>query len=157
MKNEEKKLEKTLKTYRISYAKKHTNWAKKEASGVRMMDEEVAAQAAKAIWETAHLEPCKQAEEMCSAGFGFHWRILPDNWLVTDVVNRIFHDEESVKEILYRDLQTMHDDHGTIATNIQKAKFILFLFAKAFNGGFDSYVVFRIPRSARAIIVRLCK
>lgn len=157
MKKEEKKLEKALKDYRINYAKKHPEWARKEAAGAKMMDEEVAAQAVKAIWETANFEPCKQAEEMYDAGFGFHWRILPDSWLVADIANRIFHDEEAVKEILCRDLQPTRDDHDIIATNIRKAKFIHFQFTKAFNGGFDAYIVFRLPKSARAIVVRLCK
>lgn len=157
MKKEEKLLEKALKDYRIGYAKKHPEWAKKEAAAAKMMDEEVAARAAKEIWETAHLEPCKQAEEMSSAGFGFHWRILPDNWLVADVANRIFHEEDAVKEILCRDLQSTRDDHDIIATYIRKAKFIHFQFTKSFNGGYDAYVVLRIPKSARTIVVRLCK
>ena len=154
---EEKKLEKALNDYKRHYAKSHPEWAKKETANAKMTDEEVAAAVANAIWETTHLKPCEQADEMHGAGHVFHWRILPDNWLVADVANRILHDEEAVKKLLCRDLQPTQDDHDILATNIRKAKFIHFQTTKAFNGGFDSYIVFRIPKSARAIVVRLCK
>ena len=72
-------------------------------------------------------------------------------------MNRILHGEESVKELLCRDLQSVRDDQDILATNICKAKFIHFQFTKGFNGGFDAYVVLRLPKSARAIVVRLCK
>ena len=127
------------------------------AGTAKWLDEEVASEAAKAIWETAHFEPCEQAEGMHSAGYGFYWRILPDNWLVADVANRILHDEEAAKELLFRDLQPAHEDLDVLAANLRKAKFVHFQITSAFNGGFDAYIVFRIPETARAIVVRLCK
>ena len=154
---EEKKLEKALKDYKRNYAKRHPEWAKKEVADAKMTDEEVAAAAAKTIWATANLMPQEQADKMYDAGYIFHWRSSVDNWLAADVANRVFHDEDALKHLLCRDMDTERDDQDILMTNIHKSKFVHFQMTKAFNGGFDAYIVFRIPKSASAVVVRLCK
>ena len=124
----------------------------------KWMDEEVAANVSRLIWKTAHLEPQKQAECFVKAGHCFHWLTSADSWLAADVANRIFHDEEALKRLVCRDLDTEHDDDADyFAQSIHHAKYIHFQMTKAFNGGFDAYVVFRITETARTIVVRLCK
>lgn len=124
----------------------------------KWMDEEVAANVSRLIWKTAHLEPQKQAECFVKAGHCFHWLTSADSWLAADVANRIFHDEEALKRLACHDLPTQKDDDADyLAQSIHNAKFIHFQITKAFNGGFDAYVVFRITETARTIVVRLCK
>ena len=154
---EEKKLEKALKDYRRNYAKKHPEWAKKEAARAKMMDEEVAEEVSKVIWETAHLRPWEQAEkinEMCNGRSVLHWRILSSSWFAADVANRIFsHDEKALKDLLCEDLPVQkNDDAKCLAGNIRRSRFIHFQMTKAFNGGFDVYIVFRLPKSDTVII-----
>ena len=124
----------------------------------KWMDEEVAANVSRLIWKTAHLEPQKQAECFVKAGHCFHWLTSADSWLAADVANRIFHDEEALKRLVCHDLPTQKDDDADyLAQSVHNAKFIHFQITKAFNGGFDAYVVFRITETARTIVVRLCK
>ena len=124
----------------------------------KWLDEEVAADVSRLIWKTAHLEPQKQAERFVKAGHCFHWLTSADSWLAADVANRIFHDEEALKHLVCKDLDTEHDDDADyLAQSVHHAKFIHFQITKAFNGGFDAYVVFCITETARTIVVRLCK
>ena len=134
--------------------------AHKLSSGeyAKWLDEEVAAMASKLILKTAHLEPQKQAGCFVKAGHCFHWRMLSSNWLAADIANRVFHDEEALKKLLCEGLSTDKDDDADyLAQSIHHAKFIHFQATKAFNGGFDAYIVFRITETARTIIIRLCK
>lgn len=124
----------------------------------KWQDEEVAASVSRLIWKTAHLEPQKQAERFVKAGHCFHWQSSADNWLAADAANRIFHDEEALKRLVCKDLDTEHDDDADyLAQSVHHAKFIHFQITKAFNGGFDAYIVFRITEAARTIVVRLCR
>jgi len=124
----------------------------------KWLDEEVAANVCRLIWKTAHLEPQKQAERFVKAGHCFHWLSSADSWLAADAANRIFHDEEALKHLVCSGLPTnTNDDADYLAQSIHHAKFIHFQMTKAFNGGFDAYIVFRITETARAIVVRLCK
>lgn len=124
----------------------------------KWLDEEVAANVSRLIWKTAHLEPQKQAERFVRAGHWFHWLTSADSWLAADAANRIFHDEDALKRLVCRDLDTEHDDDADyFAQSIHHAKYIHFQMTKAFNGGFDAYIVFRITETARTIVVRLCK
>ena len=140
----------------------HRRWKKCQelSSGeyAKWMDEEVAANVSRLIWKTAHLVPQEQAEHFFKAGHNFQWRVSADSWFAADAANRIFHDEESLKRLVCRDLDTEHDDdQDYLAQSIHHAKYIHFQMTKAFNGGFDAYIVFRITESARAIVVRICK
>ena len=140
----------------------HKQWKKCQelSSGeyAKCLDEEVAAMVSKLIWKTAHLLPREQAERFVKAGHCFHWRMLSSNWLAADIANRVFHDEEALKELLCEGLRTDKDDDlDYLAQSIHHAKFIHFQTTKAFNGGFDAYIVFRITETARTIIIRLCK
>lgn len=140
----------------------HKQWKKCQelSSGeyAKWLDEEVAASVSRLIWKTTHLEPQKQAERFVKARHCFHWLSSADSWLAADAANRIFHDEEALKHLVCSGLPTnTNDDADYLAQSIHHAKFIHFQMTKAFNGGFDAYIVFRITETARAIVVRLCK
>ena len=124
----------------------------------KWLDEEVAANVSHLIWKTAHLMPQEQAERFVKAGHCFHWVSSIDCWFAADVASRIFHDEEALKLRICRDLPTDRDDDADyLAQSIHHAKYIHFQMTKAFNGGFDAYIVFRITETARTIVVRICR
>ena len=124
----------------------------------KWLDEEVAANVSRLIWKTAHLVPQEQAEHFAKAGHCFHWVSSIDCWFAADVASRIFHDEEALKHLVCSGLPTnTNDDADYLAQSIHHAKFIHFQMTKAFNGGFDAYIVFRITETARTIVVRLCR
>lgn len=124
----------------------------------KWLDEEVAANVSRLIWKTAHLMPQEQAECFVKAGHCFHWVSSIDCWFAADVASRIFHDEEALKLRICRDLPTDRDnDADYLAQSIHHAKYIHFQMTKAFNGGFDAYIVLRITETARTIVVRICK
>ena len=124
----------------------------------KWMDEEVAGVVSRLIWKTAHLVPWEQAEHFVKAGHVFNWIMSTDCWFAADAANRIFHDEEELKHLLCRGLPTdKNDDADYFVQSVRHAKYIHFQTTKAFNGGFDAYIVFRIPETARAIVVRICK
>ena len=157
--DKEKRLEKALKEYRESCAKRDPEWARKEAEGAKMLDEEVAAEVAKAIWETAHLVPREQAEKL---PYMFWWISIADPWPVSDIASRLIHDEEEAKHLLCERFVLPHfgrdDDNGDIlATAIREGKFIHFQMTAAFNGGMDAYIVFRTPKTRRAVVIRFCR
>ena len=128
------------------------------AEAAKWLDEEVAAMVSELIWKTAHLVPWEQAEHFAKAGHCFHWVSSIDCWFAADVASRIFHDEEALKLRICRDLPTDRDDDADyLAKSIHRAKYIHFQTTKAFNGGFDAYIVFRITETARTIVVRLCR
>ena len=124
----------------------------------KWLDEEVAANVSRLIWKTAHLMPQEQAERFIKAGHCFHWVSSTDCWFAADVASRIFHDEEALKLRICRDLPTDRDDDADyLAQSIHHANYIHFQMTKAFNGGFDAYIVFRITETARTIVVRICR
>ena len=142
----------------------HRQWKKCQklpsgkAANSEMMDEEVAANVSRLIWKTAHLSPCEQAEKLADK-VTFWWMILTDRWPVSDIANRLVSDEAAAKELLCERFIMPHlrksDDANILASRIREGKFIHFQLTKAFSGGFDAYIVFRLPKSADAVIIRL--
>ena len=136
---DEKKIEKALKGYNESYARKHPEWAEYEAKKARMFDEEVASEAVRTIWSTVRFEPYMQAREIGSGDYLFGWRILDSNSFVLDVMNKLLQDENAAKQMAGEDIQLF--SYGGPNS----------------DGGFEAYAVFRIPEDSRAVIIRLCK
>jgi hypothetical protein len=162
---DEKEIEEALKEYNEHYARKHPEWAENEAKKARMFDEEVASEAVRTIWSTVRFEPYMQAREIGSGDYLFGWRILDSNSFVLDVMNKLLQDENAAKQMLSEDIQlfsyggpSCYDEaKDVLVSNLMKSKFIHFQITQNSDGGFEAYAVFRIPKSSRAVIVRLCK
>lgn len=161
----EKEIEETLKEYNENYAHKHPDWAEQEAQKARMFDEEVASEAVRTIWSTLRFEPYMQAREIGSRDYLFGWRMVDSDSFALEVMNKLSQDENTAKQMLSEDIQIFsyggppcYDGAKDIlVSNLMKSKFIHFQITQNSDGGFDAYVVFRIPESSRAVIVRLCK
>jgi hypothetical protein len=165
MNAEEKKLEEALKRYNEQYAQKHPGWAEEQAAKARMFDEDVAAEAVRAIWTTLRFEPYEQANEISSEEYLFGWRIVDSDSFALEVMNNLSQDENAAKKMLSEDIQifsyggpSCYDEaKDVLVSNLMKSKFIHFQITQNSDGGFDAYAVFRIPEGSRAVIVRLCK
>jgi hypothetical protein len=165
MNAEEKKLEEALKRYNEQYAQKHPEWAEEQAAKARMFDEDVAAEAVRAIWTTLRFEPYEQANEISSDEYFFGWRILDDNAFIMDVRDKLLQDEDAAKRMLSEDIQIFcyggpsnyEEAQDIFVSNLMKSRFVHFQITKKSDGGFDAFAVFRIPESSRAVIIRLCK
>lgn len=121
-----------------------------------MMDEEIAAVAAKVIFETAHLGQFEQSGKMHAAGYAFMWMMSADKWIVADIANRVIHDESAAKKILCdRLFRPGNEDSERNCALLLDGKFVHFQVTSAFDGGVDAYVVFRVPRCHNAVIVRI--
>ena len=158
---EEKKLEASLKNYREYRSKQDSKAAKAQAAAEKMMDEEVAEEVAKAIWDTAHMTPREQDEKL-SNNYTFWWVCMPSVWPIADMFARLIHDEAEAKDLLCHNIILPHfhenDDNGDIlATWVREGKFIHFQMTPAFDGGMDAYIVFRKPKTRDAVIIRFCK
>ena len=162
---DEKKIEEALKEYNESYARKHPEWAEREAGKVQMSDDEVASEAVRTIWSTVRFEPYMQAREIVSGDYLFGWRILDSNSLILDVMNKLMQDENAAKQMLSEDIQIFsyggpacYDEaKDVLFSNLMKFKFIHFQITQNSDGGFEAYAIFRIPKSSHAVIIRLCK
>jgi hypothetical protein len=154
-----------LKEYNENYAHKHPEWAEQEAQKARMFDEEVASEAVRTIWSTLCFEPYMQAREIGSRDYLFGWRIVDSDSFALEVMNKLSQDENTAKQMLSEDIQIFsyggppcYDEaKDVLVSNLMKSKFIHFQITQNSDGGFDAYVVFRIPEGSRAVIVRLCK
>lgn len=160
---EEKRLEKSLSNYARknglkNYSRKDI---KKGAVEVKMMDEEVAEEVAKAIWKTAHLRPWEQKEKLegfKNSDYVLNWAICSfDMWSIVDIVNRLMHDEAAAREYLcnmfYRKDRA---ESKVFCFRIRSGKFIHLQMTRAFTGGMDAYIVFRTPKTRNATIIRFC-
>ena len=160
MKKKEKELESVLKSYRSKYALLHPQWANDEVREANMKDEEVTAEVAKAILETACLVPQEQFKKMSGAGHTFWWARVTDAWPIADIAGRLIHDISAAKSLLCEFVASTFpkgDDNAAIlCTRIQDGKFIHFQMTKTSKGGHDAYIVFRIPKTRAAVIVRIC-
>lgn len=154
-----------MKEYNENYAHKHPEWAEQEAQKARMFDEEVASEAVRTIWSTLCFEPYMQAREIGSRDYLFGWRIVDSDSFALEVMNKLSQDENTAKQMLSEDIQIFsyggppcYDEaKDVLVSNLMKSKFIHFQITQNSDGGFDAYVVFRIPEGSRAVIVRLCK
>lgn len=161
----DKAIEETLKEYNENYAHKHPDWAEQEAQKARMFDEVVASEAVRTIWSTLRFEPYMQAREIGSRDYLFGWRMVDSDSFALEVMNKLSQDENTAKQMLSEDIQILsyggpscYDEaKDVLVSNLMKSKFIYFQITQNSDGGFDAYVVFRIPESSRAVIVRLCK
>lgn len=130
-----------------------------------MFDEEVASEAVRTIWSTLCFEPYMQAREIGSRDYLFGWRIVDSDSFALEVMNKLSQDENTAKQMLSEDIQIFsyrgppcYDEaKDVLVSNLMKSKFIHFQITQNSDGGFDAYVVFRIPEGSRAVIVRLCK
>lgn len=160
MKKKEKEIEVALKNYRRKYARRNPQWADEEVCESKMKDEEVAVEVAKAIWETASLAPQEQSKMMSAAGHTFWWGCVADGWPIADVASRLIHDINAAKSLLCEfvapTFQKGDDNADILCTRIQDDKFIHFQLTTTPNGGHDAYIVFRIPKTRSAVIVRIC-
>ena len=161
----EKEIEETLKEYNENYAHKHPDWAEQEAQKARMFDEEVASEAVRTIWSTLRFEPYMQAREIGSRDYLFGWRIVDSDLFVLEMMNKLSQDENTAKQMLSEDIQIFNyggpacydEAKDVLVSNLMKSKFIHFQITQNSDGGFDAYVVFRIPEGSKVVIIRLCK
>ena len=165
---EEKELEKALKRYRgirikqerERFEKERKNDAKK-AGREKISDDEVADDVAKAILETACLPPREQMEKLEGiAGADYLCCCSPcndDMWPISDIVNRLIHDEAAAREYLCDKFFRRNNLHSVVlCSRILSGKFVHFQMARAYNGGMDAYIVFRTPKTRSAVIIRIC-
>ena len=127
----------------------------------KISDDEAADEVAKAILETACLQPREQAEKLEQAkgrDYVFAWMLCNiDMWPIVDIVNRLLHDEDAAREYLcntfYREGKV---ESKVLRSRIRSGKFVHFQMTRAFNGGTDAYIVFRTPKTRSATIIRFC-
>ena len=161
----EKEIEETLKEYNENYAYKHPDWAEQEAQKARIFDEEVASEVVRTIWSTLRFEPYMQAREIGSRDYLFGWRIVDSDLFVLEMMNKLSQDENTAKQMLSEDIQIFNyggpacydEAKDVLVSNLMKSKFIHFQITQNSDGGFDAYVVFRIPEGSKVVIIRLCK
>lgn len=165
---EEKELEKALKHYRRVHMKQIRERLEKEgengakkAGREKIADDEVADEVAKAILETACLLPREQAEKLekiDGADYICCWSLCNDDmWPISDIVNRLMHDETAAKKYLCNKFFRRDNVHSVVrCSRILSGKFIHFQMTRAFNGGMDAYIVFRTPKTRSATIIRIC-
>ncbi len=163
--DEEKALEEALRNYRRICTKQNVerhgkgeeNAAKTAARG----DDVVADEVAKAILETAHLNPREQSEKferIKGRDYAFAWMLCSvDKWPIIDIVSRLMHDEASAREYLCDKLFRENNvDSVILCSRIRSGKFIHFQMTRASSGGMDAYIVFRTPKTRSATIIRFC-
>ena len=165
---EEKELEKTLKHYRKIRIKQNRERfeaerkdEEKKARREKISDDEVADEVAKAILETACLPPREQMEKLEEIeGADYLCCCSPcndDMWPISDIVNRLMHDEAAAREFLSDKFFRRNNVHSVaLCSRILSGKFIHFQMTRAFNGGMDAYIVFRTPKTRNAVIIRIC-
>ena len=160
MKKKEKEVEAAIKSYRRKCVQRNPQWANEEAMEAKMKDEEVAAEIAKTIWETASLAPQEQFKKMSAARHTFWLACVADTWPIADIASRLIHDMSAAKsllcELIASTFQKDDDNADILCTRIQDGKFIHFQMTMTPNGSHDAYIVFRIPKMRTAVIVRIC-
>ena len=124
-------------------------------------DDVVADEVAKAILETAHLNPREQSEKferIKGRDYAFAWMLCSvDKWPIIDIVSRLMHDEASAREYLCDKLFRENNvDSVILCSRIRSGKFIHFQMTRASSGGMDAYIVFRTPKTRSATIIRFC-
>lgn len=113
-----------------------------------IMDEEVAAKVAKAIWDTAHLGQFEQSEKMRILGYTFLWLMSADKWLLSDLVNRLIHNDSAAKKLLLGKLfRSGNAESEADCACLREGRFVHFQLTPAFDGGADAYIVYRKPDS----------
>lgn len=163
---EEKELEKALKRYRKICTKQNLERLEKERKDEEkrretVADDEVADEVAKALLETACLQPGKQWEKLegiAGADYLYGYIFFSDDmWRISDIVNRLIHDETAAREYLCDKLFRRDVVRSVVlCSRIRSGRFVHFQMTRAFNGGMDAYVVFRVPKTRSAAIIRFC-
>lgn len=165
---EEKELENALKRYRRIHIKQIRERLKaerkdeaKKARRANVSDGEVADEVAKVILETACLPPREQMEKLegiAGSDYLCCWSLCNDDmWPISDIVNRLMHDEAAAREYLCNKFFHRNNVHSVIlCSRIRSGKFVHFQMTRAFNGGMDAYIVFRTPKTRSATIIRFC-
>ena len=163
---EEKALEMALKRYRRICTKQNRERLEKERkveekSCETVADDEVADEVAKALLETACLQLGEQKEKLEGiAGADYlcgYISFSDDMWRISDIVNRLLHDEAAAKEYLCDKFFRRDVVHSVIlCSRIRLGKFIHFQMTRAYNGGMDAYIVFRTPKTRSAVAIRFC-
>ena len=163
---EEKELEKALKRYRRICGKQgrerfeaKRKYEGKKAGRETISDDEVADEVAKAILGTACLPPAEQQEKLEENDNYLYAKMLctDDMWPISDIVNRLIHDEVAAREYLCdKFFHPRVKASVVLCSRIRSGKFIHFQMTRAFNGGMDAYIVFRTPKTRSAVIIRFC-
>ena len=80
-----------------------------------------------------------------------------DMWPISDIVNRLIHDEAAAREYLCdKFFHPRVKASVVLCSRIRSGKFIHFQMTRAFNGGMDAYIVFRTSKTRSAVIIRFC-
>ena len=113
-----------------------------------IIDEEVAAEASNVIRDTAHLGQFEQSEKMRALGYTFLWLMSADKWLLSDLVNRLIHNDSAAKKLLLGKLfRPGNAESEADCARLREGRFVHFQLTPAFDGGSDAYIVYRKPDS----------